>query len=125
MSFSKLCPCGSEIPYKKCCRVFHKGTKYPGTASELMKSRYSAYVKGLEKYIRETWHPDYLPPDLHLTDINWLNLDIVSATDGLKGDSEGTVHFKAYYRSSSGEECLEENSHFIFEDGRWFYTEAL
>ena len=33
-----------------------------------MRSRYSAYVRGLAGYLRHTWHPDTRPAELSLDD---------------------------------------------------------
>ncbi len=121
---SKMCPCGSDNIYKKCCRPFHKEQKLPSTAEQLMRSRYSAFVKRLEKYLQKTWHPDYLPPDMSLSSINWTELEIVSTEQGTPGDYEGKVHFKAWYTTSEGSECHEEISSFVFENNMWLYTKG-
>ena len=41
------CPCGSGQSYTTCCGPWHAGVPAP-TAEALMRSRYSAYVLGLE-----------------------------------------------------------------------------
>jgi len=41
----------------------HGGT---ATAEQLMRSRYSAFVKGLTSYLVFSWHPRHCPPDLVL-----------------------------------------------------------
>ena len=45
MSNPDLCPCGSGELYEKCCGVYHSGAAVPETPEQLMRSRYSAYVK--------------------------------------------------------------------------------
>jgi len=48
------CPCGSAAQYEECCgRYIQKGLN-PPTAEALMRSRYSAYVKGVPEYIAKT-----------------------------------------------------------------------
>jgi len=42
---NQMCPCGSQKTYESCCGNFHSGLALPETAEELMRSRYSAYVK--------------------------------------------------------------------------------
>jgi len=57
------CSCHSDRLYSECCEPFHKGA-LPKTAVELMRSRYSAYAKGLSNYIIKTTHKNcasYLP----------------------------------------------------------------
>ncbi|HSJ80118.1 MAG TPA: YchJ family metal-binding protein, partial [Thiobacillus sp.] len=54
------CPCGSGRKLETCCGTFHGGEIAPD-AERLMRSRYSAYVLGLEAYLRATWHPATRP----------------------------------------------------------------
>ncbi|KAI3433644.1 hypothetical protein D9Q98_003453 [Chlorella vulgaris] len=56
LSKQKACPCGSGAAYVDCCQPYHDGT-LPGTPEELMRSRYSAYVKGRWQYVCDTTHP--------------------------------------------------------------------
>lgn len=56
ISNNTLCPCGSLIKYKKCCKVFHE-KKVAKTALEVMKSRYSAFCIKDYMYIIKTTHP--------------------------------------------------------------------
>ena len=45
-----------------------------------MRSRYSAYVRGLADYLRQSWHPDTRPAELSLDDApqrtHWLGLTV-------------------------------------------------
>jgi SEC-C motif domain protein len=122
------CPCGSNVPYQKCCREFHKdgGCK---TALQLMKSRYSAYAKNLPLYIIKTSHPDN--PSFQEDRLLWIRelqefcqktsfkkLEIVSSKEEGK---EGWVHFKAYLRHEE-DFILEENSYFLKEGNDWLYV---
>ena len=54
----ELCPCGSEIEYQKCCEPCHTGAAPAKTAEALMRSRYSAYVKGAIDYLIDTVLPE-------------------------------------------------------------------
>src|SRR3954471_18832380 len=56
ISVNASCPCGSRAKFKRCCLRFHQGL-VPGSALELMKSRYSAYAVGDAEYIINTTHP--------------------------------------------------------------------
>lgn len=51
------CACGSEKPYRKCCRRFHTAQNSPPLSEELLRSRYSAYAYRLPSYIMKTTHP--------------------------------------------------------------------
>jgi SEC-C motif-containing protein len=74
------CPCGLPADYAACCGRFHAGEAAPD-AEHLMRSRYSAYVRGLADYLRQTWHPDTRPAELSLDDApgqrtHWLGLTV-------------------------------------------------
>lgn len=87
-----------------------------------MRSRYSAYALGLTKYLQATWHTSTRPADLTLTDNpQWLKLDVLTAT--MEGN-HGTVHFKAHFQEGNTTHCLEENSRFVREHGRWYYLDG-
>ena len=75
-----MCLCGSGRPYETCCGRFHAGEPAPD-AETLMRSRYSAYVLGLEDYLQATWHPDTRPATLELDATprpQWLGLSVKS-----------------------------------------------
>ena len=44
--------------YEECCGLIHSGEKTAQTAEELMRSRYSAFVKSEIDFIVETHHPE-------------------------------------------------------------------
>jgi len=118
---SKKCPCGGG-KYAKCCEPFHTGTKLPRTPEELMRSHYSAYARGLTEYVRSSWHPSTLPEGLTLEDNpEWLQLQIIAT--GSHGN-RGYVHFKAYFQVDDDIGVMEEQSHFVREQGRWYYLEG-
>jgi SEC-C motif-containing protein len=91
------------------------------TATELMRSRYDAYVRLDVPYLLETWHPSTRPARLVLDpSIEWLRLEILGATRGGFLDTEGTVEFTAYYRGGEQHEV----SRFVKQDHRWFYVDG-
>ncbi|MEO8672408.1 MAG: YchJ family metal-binding protein, partial [Tahibacter sp.] len=57
------CHCGSARVYRDCCEPLHLGAPAPDAGS-LMRSRYCAYVRGLDDYLRESWHPSTRPATL-------------------------------------------------------------
>lgn len=116
------CPCGSNNPLQACCQPYLQGANAP-TPEALMRSRYTAFALNQSGYLLETWHattrPAQLPPDL---DTQWKSLVIVAAPP--TSSSTGSVHFKAYFRESSGWHVLEEVSRFRFEEGQWWYVDG-
>ena len=120
-----VCPCGSGKPYAACCGGRHAGAENAPTAEALMRSRYSAYVLGLEAYLLAPWHPSTRPAALGLAEdaaTRWLGLEVrrQQQTDA----SHASVEFVARYRIAGRGHRLHEVSHFIHEDGRWFYVDG-
>lgn len=91
-----------------------------------MRSRYSAYVAGLESYLRDSWHPSTRPATLTLSDdaVKWIGLDIRRCEGGTVNDSEGSVEFVARYRVNGKAYRLHEVSRFVKESGRWQYVDG-
>jgi len=90
-----------------------------------MRSRYSAYVLGLEDYLLATWHPSTRPPALHLAaeaDTRWLGLEVRRHQQ--QDDSHATVEFVARCRVAGRGRRLCELSRFVRQDGRWYYVDG-
>ena len=119
------CPCLSGDPYDECCGRFHSGAEHAPTAESLMRSRYSAYALGLPQYLLDTWHRTTRPATLDLDpSLDWYRLDILSAQGG-PFDTDGTVEFRAYYRSGTDRGEQRELSRFLREARRWYYVDAV
>jgi SEC-C motif domain protein len=117
----KPCSCGSGKLYAQCCEPLHQGSKAPDALS-LMRSRYSAYVLGLDTYLLNTWHPDTRPASLNLNEdkgIKWLGLSIKnhSILDQHRASVEFVARFKV---GGSRAERHHETSLFEYLDG-WYY----
>ena len=83
MPLSTPCPCGSGASLVACCGRWHAGEAAP-TAEALMRSRYSAYVLGLEDYLLATWHASTRPLVQRLDPyMQWRRLDIVDTVCGV------------------------------------------
>jgi SEC-C motif domain protein len=121
---SDTCPCGSRRAYGECCGPFHAGADAP-TAVELMRSRFSAYALRIPGYVLHTWDPRTSPKGLDLDDgITWRRLQIVDTARGGPDDTEGTVRFRASYRTVDGAGILAERSRFRRHRGRWVYVDG-
>ena len=119
-----MCVCGSGRADEACCGRLHAGEPAPD-AESLMRSRYSAFVLGLEAYLLVTWHPDTRPAGLELDATprpQWLGLVIKSHT--LLDDSHATVEFVARYKLNGRAFKLHETSRFERLDGRWLYVDG-
>ncbi|HEY0562804.1 MAG TPA: YchJ family metal-binding protein [Methylophilus sp.] len=91
-----------------------------------MRSRYCAYLLGLESYLLHTWHPNTRPDTLDLSsDIQtkWLGLTIVR-TEQISA-TEAIVEFVARYKvGGTKAERLHEVSRFEYLD-RWYYLDGV
>ena len=131
------CPCGGS-EFATCCGPYLAGDAIPPTAELLMRSRYTAYTRGDEAYLRATWHPSTLPagpivdPDERL---QWLGLEVKSALRlrqrkanlPVSPDND-TVEFVARYKVAGRAHRLHEVSRFVREQSgdaaRWFYLDG-
>ncbi|MCE5233234.1 MAG: YchJ family protein [Mizugakiibacter sp.] len=119
------CPCGSGSAYARCCGPLHAGAPAPD-AKALMRSRYSAFVLGLEPYLLASWHASTRPAALGLAAQRpaptWLGLEVKHhESDG----DRATVEFVARYRMGGGRaQRQHEVSRFVREGGRWHYLDG-
>jgi len=127
----KNCPCGRGRVYKDCCGIVHRSISFATTAEDLMRSRYTAFTKAKGDYLLESHHISTRPVDemneiiSWAKSVKWLRLEILNATNGGVDDSEGTVEFKAYFKSKGKVDCIHENSKFVKESGVWYYLEKI
>ena len=130
---SPSCPCGGPS-FDTCCGPYLDGAAIPQTAEQLMRSRYSAFTRANEAYLRATWHPTTLPagplvePDERC---QWVGLEVKSAlrlrqrkADLPENPDRDTVEFVARYKIAGRAHRLHEVSRFVREDGRWFYLDG-
>lgn len=123
MKKAEFCHCGKPIIYEACCARLHRGER-AADAEELMRSRYSAYVLGLESYVHDTWHPSTRPHNLELDSspaMQWIGLEVRHFK---QGEGKATVEFVARYKLNGRAHRLHEISVFVFEQGRWFYLDG-
>jgi SEC-C motif-containing protein len=86
-----------------------------------MRSRYSAFVKRDEAYLRRTWHPRTRPPRVDFDPgMRWTGLEILATTDGSAFHTAGTVTFRASFKGGS----LHERSRFERVAGAWVYVDG-
>ena len=122
------CPCGSGKEYGECCEPVIRGESFPETAEQVMRARYSSYVKAELGYLLESTHPnernDY---DMKGTKrwaerSQWEGLEIVSTEKGGPGDSQGSVEFIARYRHKNTPVAHHEMAEFVREDGALYFS---
>ena len=119
-----LCPCGSARDYADCCGELHAGAP-AADAEALMRSRYSAYVRGLTDYLLASWHPSTRPPALDraaMSKTKWLRLQVTAYRDIDPDHAE--VDFVAKFIEGGRHGQMTERSRFVREDGRWYYVDG-
>ncbi len=122
-----LCPCGSNIAYEECCRPIIKGERPAATAEQLMRSRYSAYVKKEIEYIYTSLHPDHRSDYDEKTTRTWAekavwhNFEILNTSGGGPEDNQGQVEFVVKFSEDGIERTHHELSTFEKLDGKWYF----
>jgi SEC-C motif domain protein len=123
MQLPGRCPCGLGGPYDQCCGPLHRGASKAASAELLMRSRFSAFAVGDDRYLLATWHATTRPPRISFDSTQtWTRLEILSRTGGGFLDAAGTVEFRAHYERAGLPGNQHENSHFVREGGRWYYV---
>lgn len=118
------CPCGTKRPYAQCCEPYLLGKALAPTPEALMRSRYSAYVKGIIPYLRDSLAPasrgDYDENSVRAWALSseWLGLEVLAAQGS-------TVEFIARYRAQGNVVEHRETATFEKQDGRWYFVDGV
>ena len=119
------CPCGSSRPWAECCEPVIRGARPAATAEELLRSRYSAYVKGEIPHLLATIHPDHRGDQdedgiRHWSQSSqWHGLEILDSEAGGPDDQEGRIEFVAEYTLDGERRRHHERATFARADGAW------
>ncbi len=121
---SEICPCGNSL-YSECCEPLLNGKQLALTPEQLMRSRYSAYVKNNEEYLLLTWHSKTrpTPPLFSEEPTKWIGLTIKNAPPA--SENLGIVEFVATYKIGGKAHKLHEISNFSRENNRWVYVDGI
>lgn len=124
------CPCGSGSPEAACCGRYHRDG-YAPTALALMRSRYTAYVRGNVDYLLAT-HDESTRGSVDAKAVAkwakttmWLGLEIVTTQAGGEDDEEGIVEFIARGVTGGRPFAQRERSRFRRVNGEWFYVDGI
>jgi len=126
MTKDEYCPCGADLVYQRHCGKIHDAGAGLGTTAEsLMRARYCAYVKRLDSFLLESWHPTTRPDSVTFDpDLQWLGLEVVSTERGGALDTAGEVEFVARFRRGGQFFELQERSRFERLAGLWHYLDG-
>jgi SEC-C motif domain protein len=122
------CPCGSGSGLDQCCGPIIAGNAAAPTAEALMRSRYTAFVRGDLDHIENTQAKDdadsFDRAEAESMSIDWIGLEIFDVTGGGADDDAGTVDFAARFKKDGEMLFHRERSNFRREDGRWVYVDG-
>jgi SEC-C motif domain protein len=109
--------------------MFLDGVPAP-TALALMRSRYTAFVRGAIDYLIDTHDPstrgslDRAALAQWSRDTSWRGLEIVATERGGEDDDDGIVEFIARGVTNGRPFAQRERSRFRRSDGAWFYVDG-
>ena len=125
------CPCGSTQGFETCCGPFLNGKEMPGTAEQLMRSRYTAFTIANIEYLKKTLAPesrgDFDEKNTHqwATQSKWKGLKVLSTEKGQAADKKGVVEFVATYEQNG--ETIEHHEVSTFrkaDNGQWYFIDG-
>lgn len=123
------CPCGSGTAEASCCAPILAGTP-ARTAEALMRSRYTAYVRGAIDHVLDSHAPesqegvDRDATERWSRETEWLGLEILATEKGGEKDDEGVVEFVARGKTQGQTFAQRERATFRRADGRWLYVDG-
>ena len=121
------CPCG-QGDYQHCCQPLHVGQAHAESASQLMRSRYSAFALQQIDYIVQTTALGQ-QASLDVGAIadwsksnQWLKLEVLNSNEKLD-KNHAQVEFKAHYHDGKQTQIHHEVSHFVQHQARWYFLD--
>ena len=121
------CPCG-QGDYQHCCQPLHIGQANAESASQLMRSRYSAFALQQNDYIVQTTALGQ-QASLDVGAIadwsksnQWLKLEVLNSNEKLD-KNHAQVEFKAHYHDGKQTQIHHEISHFVQHQARWYFLD--
>jgi len=123
------CACGSGDLEVACCAPILDGVPAE-TALALMRSRYTAYVRGAVDHIVGTHDPatrgglDPKSVARRSRDTEWQGLEILATEAGGPADDTGVVEFIARGVTRGTAFVQRERSRFRRIDGAWYYVDG-
>jgi len=124
------CCCGSGVEFDQCCGAILSGQRKAGSAEELMRARYAAFVTKQVEFLHDSLHPSHRHDhDIAATrrwadQAHWIGLQVLEARAGEASEDEATVEFVATYKEDGIVKPHHELSRFSRLDGEWFYVEG-
>ncbi|MFO7936135.1 MAG: YchJ family protein [Kiritimatiellia bacterium] len=127
---SETCPCGSKLTFEECCEPYLVHAKKPATATQLMRSRYTAYALGTVEYLYETSGSkvkkefDADSSRKWSESAQWTGIEILEEEEGQPGDEKGSVEFIAHYTVNETAFDHHERAEFTKINGEWVFMDG-
>ena len=121
------CPCG-QGDYQHCCQPLHVGQAHAESASQLMRSRYSAFaLQQIDYIVQTTALGQQVSLDVGaIADWSksnqWLKLEVLNSNEKLD-KNHAQVEFKAHYHDGKQTQIHHEISHFVQHQARWYFLD--
>jgi SEC-C motif domain protein len=131
MTNQERCSCDSQKPFAECCEPIIRGGKKAQTAAELMRARYTAYVRHEIDFILGSLSPtrkkdtDRKATEEWSHQTQWQGLEIRATEKGGPNDEIGTVEFVAKFREKGEDKLHHELSTFIRHEGDWVFEDGV
>lgn len=123
------CPCGRQLPVKRCCGPFLEGRREAPAPEALVRSRYTAFAQANIGYLMHTCHPETLcrfnqeENYLWARESEWLGLEIVKVEVTAEGE-RATVEFIAHLKQRGMVARHHEVSDLRRIGDRWYYYDG-
>jgi SEC-C motif-containing protein len=127
---SEACPCGSKLSFDQCCEPFLLEQRKPETATQLMRSRYTAYAMGTVEFLYKTSSPkvqkefDADNSRKWAESAKWTGIEIIDEIGGKSDDLNGSVEFIAHYTVNKTEFNHHEQADFSKVNGEWVFMDG-
>ena len=125
----EICPCNSGKLYSECCEPIIKKNVPADNPEALMRSRYSAYVKGEIFWLRDSLEAqqrkdfDEKSARQWSGHSQWMGLSIIQSKID-EENNKGWVEFSAKYKQNGVAREHHEISEFVRKNGEWLLTEG-
>ncbi len=124
------CICGKGESLETCCGPYLSGERWPETAEDLMRARYTAYATHNIDFIFKSHHPssvssvDRESTEAWSNNAEWLGLEVNKTELGGPSDEAGFVEFVARYKFQGATIPHRERAQFEKLEGKWFFVDG-
>ncbi len=125
-----LCSCDTQKTYSNCCEPIIKGLKIAESPADLMRARFTAFVRHEIDFIVNSISPsrkkdfDRKGIEDWSRNTDWVGLEIISTEHGGPNDDKGQVEFIARFREKEEVQKHHELASFVKIKDSWFFEDG-